>query len=307
MTKRQAANITVFTVFVSLLLLDILFYTGIFDGLDSRGRDISFTLLSQILCMGVMPYFIYKKLTGEQKLFGSFMYNKMGLDDFNKSVMVSFSFVFLNIYIAAFSIMGLEALGYTSVSGEATIMPNLFWLGVQLFTIACLPAIFEEFVFRGIVFNAYKDKGFLAVVISAVLFSFMHQNILQMIYTFVGGLVLGTLAYKTRSILAPMILHFGINAFSVLMSFGIQNPNHPFAVLYRFILLLTTNGLLVLVFFAALIFMLVYVIITLVNWKNPEYRFDKQRTPLTGYAFLFGSLVIGVLANAVSFYFGYIR
>ena len=85
------------------------------------------------------------------------------------------------------------------------------------FMIALFGPFSEEFVFRGIMFHGYKKDGniFGAVLLSALTFSFMHMNFNQAGYAFVIGIGLAFIMLATGSFLAPMIMHFIINAQSV--------------------------------------------------------------------------------------------
>lgn len=75
-----------------------------------------------------------------------------------------------------------------------------------------------------------------AIIISAALFSIIHLNPISFIPIFVIGLLLGTLFYKTNSILPSILLHF-INNFIVVLSVNYYNGNEinitsmPFAII----------------------------------------------------------------------------
>lgn len=75
----------------------------------------------------------------------------------------------------------------------------------------------EEFVFRGIIFNGYRKDGNTlgAILLSALVFAFMHMNFNQAGYAFVIGIALAFVMLATNSFWAPMIMHFMINAQSV--------------------------------------------------------------------------------------------
>ncbi len=104
------------------------------------------------------------------------------------------------------------------------LMENPLWL--SLIIVAVLPALVEEFIFRGILLGAYKKRNPLkGILLSALLFGFTHLNINQMAYAFVLGIILGLLAYATGSIWAGVILHFTINANSVIMAYATSNIN----------------------------------------------------------------------------------
>lgn len=72
-----------------------------------------------------------------------------------------------------------------------------------------IPAITEEILFRGILYGAYEKKlgGVGAVLITSVLFAFIHFDTVNFVSYLYAGIVLGIAASATRSLLAPMILH----------------------------------------------------------------------------------------------------
>ena len=51
----------------------------------------------------------------------------------------------------------------------------------------------------------------------ALLFGLMHGNIVQGLYTFATGLVLGFLYWRLGDLRYPILLHFGLNASSYLV------------------------------------------------------------------------------------------
>ena len=82
---------------------------------------------------------------------------------------------------------------------------------------AILPALCEEFVFRGILTAEYEGFGAgVAIGISALLFAFLHFSLpLFLSYLFVG-VILACSLYATRSLWAPILLHLGYNVFCLL-------------------------------------------------------------------------------------------
>ena len=86
-----------------------------------------------------------------------------------------------------------------------------------LFMIAMFGPFSEEFVFRGIIFQGYRKDGNTlgAILLSALVFGFMHMNFNQAGYAFVIGVALAFAMVATNSIWAPIIMHFIINAQSV--------------------------------------------------------------------------------------------
>lgn len=94
---------------------------------------------------------------------------------------------------------------------------NPLWLNLVI--MALLPAVVEEFIFRGLIFNGYKKRNpFIAVILSSVLFGLIHMNINQFSYAFVIGVVFALLAYTTGSLIPSIVAHFTINGTSVALS-----------------------------------------------------------------------------------------
>ena len=109
--------------------------------------------------------------------------------------------------------------------------------------------ILEEILCRGIVLKGllknYSPEK--AIVISAIFFSLIHLNPWQALPAFFGGLFLGWVFYKTRSVIPGMIIHFTINATaSAFMFFPKQQQG--------FLSLLGEPYYIVLCIFSALVF-----------------------------------------------------
>ncbi|MDY2987048.1 MAG: type II CAAX endopeptidase family protein [Peptoniphilus sp.] len=90
-----------------------------------------------------------------------------------------------------------------------------FWV---FLSIVFLGPLFEEILFRGIVYNfleKYKS-GLFPVIISGVLFGIWHAQAVQSIYTAVMGIVLGYVYMKTKNLFYPTLLHMLNNLYSTL-------------------------------------------------------------------------------------------
>lgn len=74
---------------------------------------------------------------------------------------------------------------------------------------AVLPAILEELVFRGVAFSMYEKScgGLCAITATAFFFAMSHFSGAEFISYFISGLILGTVAYISRSIIPTIIMH----------------------------------------------------------------------------------------------------
>lgn len=101
-------------------------------------------------------------------------------------------------------------------------MPNGI-LGFILATlsVAVAPALFEEFLFRGAIMGSLLKYGkSFAIFTSAIIFSLVHGNLVQIPFAFMVGLVLGFIALKTNSIWTAVIVHFLNNFISVCLDYA---------------------------------------------------------------------------------------
>lgn len=84
---------------------------------------------------------------------------------------------------------------------------------------AIVPAICEEFLFRGLILSALLPYGKKTAIFgSAILFSLMHQNPAQILYTVVLGVIFAYMVIDSKSIWGGIILHFVNNLVSVIMN-----------------------------------------------------------------------------------------
>lgn len=125
----------------------------------------------------------------------------------------------------------LKMLGTFGYEDSGIFLPSMSgWklVGV-LFTVALLPAVMEEVIFRGILLNGMRSfKTVTAVLLCGGLFSLYHQNPAQTLYQFCCGAAFALVAIKAGSILPTMLSHFINNAAIVLLTkFGLTTFSTP--------------------------------------------------------------------------------
>jgi sodium transport system permease protein len=102
-------------------------------------------------------------------------------------------------------------------------------LGVAVLLFALVPAVCEEFAFRGFILSGlergHRERS--AVLLSALLFAFLHV-LLSLFQQFFNaallGLVLGLLAVRSGSILPGILFHFINNAAAVALPYWKATP-----------------------------------------------------------------------------------
>ncbi|MCM1497705.1 MAG: CPBP family intramembrane metalloprotease, partial [Clostridium sp.] len=84
---------------------------------------------------------------------------------------------------------GLNQFGYTAESGADMAMAGSLTLSMFFYS-SLIGPIAEELIYRGFVMRSLEKYGeSFAVVVSAVLFGVMHQNLIQSIFAFLVGLI----------------------------------------------------------------------------------------------------------------------
>lgn len=121
-------------------------------------------------------------------------------------------------------------MGWNIPEAPQTMVETPTSLALNLFTMAVLPALLEEMIYRGYILRVLRPYGNLfAVMISSLLFSLMHGNLRQIPFAFMVGLLLGLLYVTTNNVWLPIAVHFANNAISVLMeyfSFSLPEDYH---------------------------------------------------------------------------------
>lgn len=93
-------------------------------------------------------------------------------------------------------------------------------LALSLLAIAVMPALGEEVLFRGVVARGLATRlvPWVAIVVSALLFSLFHFAWVQAAPTFLLGLVYGYMALVARSCIPTMIAHLANNTLAILVA-----------------------------------------------------------------------------------------
>jgi membrane protease YdiL (CAAX protease family) len=93
---------------------------------------------------------------------------------------------------------------------------------------ALLPAIFEEFLFRGTLqpfFTKWFANKHLAIILTAFIFSAIHFQFFGFIPRFLLGIYLGYLLVWGKSLWLPIIAHLMHNAVSIIFDYAAQKRN----------------------------------------------------------------------------------
>ena len=125
------------------------------------------------------------------------------------------------IYIALFGMPESNDMAFLD-SYFADVSP-----AVALIVIALIPAVCEELLFRGYLFDSFKGKKskVAAVVVTSVLFSAIHFDLYKAAPILVMALAFGYITAKTDSVLIPIIFHFINNSMAVISYYATKGQD----------------------------------------------------------------------------------
>lgn len=86
---------------------------------------------------------------------------------------------------------------------------------ISMIIINIVGPIFEEILFRGVIFDELSETSplYIAIIIQGLLFAIAHGNLLQGIYTFTLGIILAVINYYCQSIWSDILGHILFNIF----------------------------------------------------------------------------------------------
>jgi membrane protease YdiL (CAAX protease family) len=100
------------------------------------------------------------------------------------------------------------------------VNPTSWWRSLStLFALVLVAPLTEELLFRGWLLQDLKDRygQRKALLWSSLLFGLVHLELAAILYATLGGLVLGAVALRTKSTLASIAMHAGVNALPLLL------------------------------------------------------------------------------------------
>ncbi len=121
---------------------------------------------------------------------------------------------------------------------------------ISIFSLALLPAVCEELLFRGLILKSLKNYGkVFSIVVSALMFALFHASFQQLIYPILMGLLLGVIMYNENNIIYCMVVHFINNFLSITISYFNINLGFNHFSFYIYAVLLLVAFLTVVLYF----------------------------------------------------------
>lgn len=166
--------------------------------------------------------FIYRE---KQNTIGFFKIKSISISEALIIILMAIASSFIAAALNSIVIYFMEKIGPVEIDTIPIAKnPKEFWL--QIFVIALLPAVCEEFLFRGIIFNSFKGLGVkMSIVVSSFYFALIHFDIRNFLGPFFLGILIAWYCYRTGSIIAGSLAHFTNNFLSVLISYISTNDS----------------------------------------------------------------------------------
>lgn len=289
--NKVATNslICYFIIVVIFAMVRMLSAFGVFDGLGAEA-DYIFNVIIQVVILFALSILLFS-LFQKNKIKDTFRF--FGCKKINgKAVLISIAIgvvvYFLNIFVATFFNSILSLFGYSASSSTTYMESYPFWLFiVNILITAVLPGICEEIAHRGLLLKGMSGLGQAkALILSSLLFGFMHMNIQQFFYATLIGFLVGYLALICDSIYPAMIIHFMNNALSVFAGYSSFNNLGFEKIIGSLNVILQSNIILgflfVVLFLVALVYLLMILIkllfreTTMKNMKKLQLQIMKQ-------------------------------
>ena len=108
----------------------------------------------------------------------------------------------------------------SSAGADSAEDVNTYPLILSLVVFAVVPAVVEEFVFRGVILGAYSKVDVKAgIVISSLFFALLHFSFGSVMYGFFFGLLFAVVRLATGNMVYTIFMHCLFNTINVLMSY----------------------------------------------------------------------------------------
>lgn len=106
-------------------------------------------------------------------------------------------------------------------SAEILPLNNVGWLLFYIVFFAIMPAIAEELIFRGVIFNGVKKSmgSKWAIGLSALLFTLAHADIIKFVYPMIMGVFFAIVVDKTGNIFYTMLIHLFNNITTIVVQY----------------------------------------------------------------------------------------
>lgn len=134
--------------------------------------------------------------------------HKLSAKHFLEFLAMSFCLMYVGNWIGTFLSTGLSGGNAQNAVAEMAMDTN----PLKILAMVILAPLLEEFICRKVVIDRTRQYGEkLSVVLSALIFGLLHQNLFQFFYAFGLGLIFGFIYIRTGRLRYTVLLHIIIN------------------------------------------------------------------------------------------------
>lgn len=196
------------------------------------------TTVAAVIALGIFFLVLRKK---EQNLWQRCSFKKI-----NGSAIGKITLLAISITMFSCSVVYLTASKFESYNKVNESLSSAHGSILAMISVVILMPMFEEILFRGLIFNELRKNVniVVAIILQALIFAVFHGNILQGIYTFILGIILSLLYMWTKSLWANILCHIVYNLFGTIIIPILLYFTHSFVYGYMAIGLIGTGILL---------------------------------------------------------------
>jgi hypothetical protein len=176
--------------------------------------------IAVLLFIAAPLYRLFFKKTSWQKVFG--LDRGLRLNDIGLAVLLFGGYLLTTVAVAAIISTFFTGLDLNQTQELGISDPQNVLQYVLIFiTLAAIPPIFEELIFRGFMFKALRDQYsfWVSAVLTSLAFAIVHLQVNVGIDVFILSLFLCYLRERTGSLWAPILLHTAKNILAFLLLF----------------------------------------------------------------------------------------
>lgn len=200
--------------FLGGILLNYIYNSADF-GSFFNNKNVIYTIQSLVIYPILMPilYLIFHKIRGKSQ-------GKKSKSLFVKSertagwcikwiiICISISQIINSIFLFILKFV-LNKFGLTLPPTDSNIENNIFGFIISIISLSVFAPLFEELLFRGIIFRNNEDMCQLfAIIVSGLAFGLWHMNYNQTVMASICGMFLCFIFIKTKSIVPCIVCHF---------------------------------------------------------------------------------------------------
>lgn len=178
-------------------------------------------IVIELIIVGI-PAVFYIKLR-HKKLAGRLRFNLFGIEKFVITIIATVTLISGDLLIKLFmNRLGLLSSNYTVYDSFLQgYNPGILY---SIFTLAIIPAIVEELLFRSVLCAEYESSGVAtAVIASSMLYAMFGSSFAMFPLYFFAGLIFAFVLYATDSLFCAMICHVIYNCFELIAAEPLWN------------------------------------------------------------------------------------